>query len=230
MPAACDPAFLDGGGVEVWIASLATAAAWPELLSPEERVRAARLQGSDSRARFVAARTLLRRLLAPLLELEATSIPLVLSPTGKPALGAARAVQFSLAHAGEYVAVALAYGRAVGIDLEAPRALPDPAALARRFLHPAEAAIIAAAAESERALQFQRCWTRKEAVVKAWGTGMAEELKRFHVPLDAVLERATIERAGACWTLRDVPLPAVGYTCALVAAGEDCRFTARQAD
>lgn len=71
-------------------------------------------------------------------------------------------------------------GGCVGIDVEETRAIPDIAELAAQ-LHPREREGIRSLAASERTAAFYRCWTRKEAVLKALGKGLGLPLHDFQV-------------------------------------------------
>ena len=90
-------------------------------------------------------------------------------------------VSFNVSHSGGLGLIAIAEGeRRIGVDVERWRAQRDFRALAERFFHPEEAAAI-----GENHAAFLRCWTRKEAVVKALGVGLAHPLDRFVVDFDA---------------------------------------------
>ena len=90
-------------------------------------------------------------------------------------------VSFSVSHSGSLGLIAIAEGeRRIGVDVERLRLDTDFRALAERFFHPEEAAAIG----DDRAAFF-RCWTRKEAVVKALGLGLAHPLDSFVVDFDA---------------------------------------------
>ncbi|EST21818.1 hypothetical protein N566_27090 [Streptomycetaceae bacterium MP113-05] len=88
-------------------------------------------------------------------------------------------MHFSLSHTHGLVAVALA-DSAVGIDVEG---VPDArtAADIAPMLHPVERAELAALPASERPTAFARCWTRKEAYLKATGAGLTETPAATHV-------------------------------------------------
>jgi 4'-phosphopantetheinyl transferase len=89
-------------------------------------------------------------------------------------------VSFSVSHSGELGLIAIAEpGRRIGVDVEQLRPDRDVRALAERFFHPEEAAGIG----DDRAA-FYRCWTRKEAVVKALGLGLAHPLDSFVVDFE----------------------------------------------
>jgi 4'-phosphopantetheinyl transferase len=81
--------------------------------------------------------------------------------------------------------VALTRTGEVGIDVEQERPVRDALAIARRLFAPREYAWLRAQSAGEQDPAFLRCWTRKEAVVKAAGAGLRAPLDAFEVPLEA---------------------------------------------
>ena len=110
-------------------------------------------------------------------------------PHGKPVIEGS-AVEHSVAHSGDLVAVAVA-GAPVGVDVEQLDGRPrppggdgDPEALARLVLSAAEQATLAAVPPG-RARAFLVAWTRKEAVTKATGDGLRAAFSDVVVAADA---------------------------------------------
>ncbi|MGF1507207.1 MAG: 4'-phosphopantetheinyl transferase superfamily protein [Chloroflexi bacterium] len=169
--------------IDVWRAH---SAACLDVLSPGERQRADRCLNEQARAQFVVGRAVLRWLLAAL-----TGGPprIETGPYGKPYLPAHPVVQFNLSHSAGHIVIAVDRGRAVGVDIEAVRPLPDAAALAEVAFSPAERA--AAAADLD---EFFTLWTRKEALLKAMGTGFASTEQ-----ID--VRRSPLYAGGNWWTL-----------------------------
>ncbi|HQW90080.1 MAG TPA: 4'-phosphopantetheinyl transferase superfamily protein, partial [Nitrospira sp.] len=107
---------------------------------------------------------------------------------GKPALSgqscAVQDIQFSLSHSGAYAVVAVAAGRAVGVDVEVRRPDVDALKLAERFFAAGEAQqIIQAQGDAQQRL-FYRSWTAKEAYLKGRGVGLSLGLDRFEILFD----------------------------------------------
>ena len=101
---------------------------------------------------------------------------------GKPRLaGTGSEVEFSLSHSGQRVAVAVAAGIAVGVDVEWVGAERDLGALIERVLSPAERSHLAGLAGAARQEAFYRYWVRKEAAVKATGQGLSAPLRAITV-------------------------------------------------
>lgn len=202
---------------EVVVASLdMQALGFAALLSRDERQRAARFACDRHRRRFIVARARLRQLLGERLGEPPAAIEFVYGGHGKPALArrpCGRDLRFNLAHCDDVAVYAFADGAEVGVDVEAVRALEDADALAERCFSQAEYQAYRGLAERERPQGFFNCWTRKEAFIKALGSGLAHPLDSFDVSL-APGEPARILRAGGMpgercgWTLNGfVPGP-----------------------
>jgi 4'-phosphopantetheinyl transferase len=144
------------------------------------------------------------------------SVRVTRGEAGKPELeGSELAV--SLTHSGDAVLVAVALGGEVGVDAELLR--PDAAGwrLVDHALTASERARLDAVPAPDRAESFLRIWTRKEAILKAAGTGLGIDPRRVDLDgLDVVALPAELGPAGD-WTLVDVPLP--DYAAALARRG-----------
>ena len=216
---------LQAGDVHVWYVDLAVAAGTVARLaadlSPDERERADRFKLERDRRRFVLARRALRALLGGYLGVPPRELTLVYGAHGKPALGGQHAaLAFNVSHSGDVAVVAAGWSRALGVDVEAWRALPDLAALAARAFAPAERAVLDALAAIDQPAAFFRCWTRKEAFIKATGLGLAQPLGDFVVSLGPGEPARFLDIGGdaaalARWTLHDLT-PGEGYAGALV--------------
>jgi 4'-phosphopantetheinyl transferase len=154
-------------------------------LSGDERTRADRISSETERRRFVVARGVLRDILGRYLGVEPDRIELAYEKHGRPRLAetfAGSGVSFNLSHAGDLALYAFSRGRAVGVDVESVRRrVHDAERLARRFFSPTEYDAFLALPEEQKPLAFLRCWTRKEAFIKAIGEGLARSLSSFDV-------------------------------------------------
>ena len=220
------PADARGEPVRVWCLRLerdpARVAAWRAELSAEEQARAARFRQPDDVARLVLGRTALRRILGARLRCSPEAVSLVPGPNGKPVLSPdSPPWEFNLSHSGDWLLLALAWRRQVGIDVEAWRDL-EYAALAERAFAPEERAALAAAPAAERAATFFAVWTRKEALLKARGLGLgAFPLDEFAVePRPHVRPQVMRWRAeahpGRVWRLFTLPVAARCSSCLAV--------------
>lgn len=161
------------GGAAPHDASLAPASL--ALLSSAERARAQRFVFARDRVRYVQAHAALRQLLAQALgQADPAALVFGARADGKPWLPAAPRLRFNLSHSADTAVIALSDQAEVGVDVEHPHALPDALALAAAHATAAERAALATLpTPAQRAAAFLRLWTRKEACLKAVGSGLA---------------------------------------------------------
>jgi 4'-phosphopantetheinyl transferase len=174
------------------------------LLSAEEQARAGRFHFARDRRRFVCGRALVRTLLSQYLGEDPARIPLRVSPSGKPFL-AGSDFHFNLSHCEDRGVLAIA-SRPVGVDLEKLRNVPEALAIAERLFTDSENRALRGFSVQRRSEAFLRCWTRKEAYVKARGGGLATTpLDAFEVSLERGSSRLILkEQAEEDWALYDV--------------------------
>ena len=146
-----------------------------------EQERAARFHRDEDRLRYTASHAAVRAILGSYLGVEGSSLSFGASPDGKPRLAAGGALRFNLAHSGDLALLAVAHGLEVGVDVERHQPV-EHLELARRFFSAGEVAAIRAASAQD--LAFFRCWSRKEAFVKACGQGLSLPLNSFEVTVD----------------------------------------------
>ncbi|HMO52460.1 MAG TPA: 4'-phosphopantetheinyl transferase superfamily protein [Kiritimatiellia bacterium] len=168
-------------------AALTSAAAY---LTDEEFAQAEHMQMAAVKQRFIATRSSLRRILAGYLAggeyaapETARALCLQSGAHGKPALVPPR-VRFNLTHTDENCLIAVAAHAEVGIDMEAVTRQRPLERIVRRFFSPAEQAALSGLAGDALTSAFYRIWTRKEAVIKALGEGLACPLHSFDVSAD----------------------------------------------
>jgi 4'-phosphopantetheinyl transferase len=234
--AARDAERLDGGEVRVWSAHLdrLPAALLARSLSADEQERARRFHFERDRRRFAAARGLLRHLLGGYLGLDPARLRLRYGPWGKPSLAEDEGLRFNVSHSGGRALLAFAWRLDVGVDVERIRPVPEAEDLARRYFSPREGADLLRLAEGERQAAFFRCWTRKEAFVKATGDGLSRPLAAFDVTL-APGEPARLLRvdgepdAARRFWIEDVS-PAPDFAGALAVGGSPARVVCGEWD
>jgi 4'-phosphopantetheinyl transferase len=195
------------------------------LLSDEERERASRFRFERDRSRFVAGRSTLRRLLAEYLDCAPGEVEILYGPYGKPHV-AWPGLSFNVSHSGSCALFAFAPGFEVGIDVEIARGgRQDDEGVARRFFSPREVATLRAQPPGSRPLAFLRCWTRKEAYIKARGEGLQLSLHDFDVEFaadapPALLRTAWSDDEPADWNLQDLSSLSGGVAALAVRAPE----------
>ena len=135
----------------------------------------------------IVAHGRLREIIALYLHRPPQMLNILVGPHGKPCLvpeGTAKpALHYNLSHSSELAALAVCRSLPLGVDIEAHR--PVTEGLAERYFAAEEIRALAASPDTEREAAFFRCWTRKEALIKALARGMAQPLKGFAVDINA---------------------------------------------
>jgi medium-chain acyl-[acyl-carrier-protein] hydrolase len=199
-----------------------------ESLADDERERADRFHFDKDRRHFIAGRGCLRAVLGRYLGEAPGRLSFTYNFYGKPTLASATDLRFNLTHSHGLALVAVTRGREVGVDVEYVRRDLAGELLAERFFSPREAAALRALPEPQRREAFFRCWTRKEAYIKARGAGLSLPLDRFDVTLrpdEPAMLLATHDEPDEArrWTLRALT-PGEGYVGALAAEGDSWRL------
>ncbi|WP_367044724.1 4'-phosphopantetheinyl transferase superfamily protein [Streptomyces sp. Je 1-332] len=160
----------------------------PDWLDEKERTRLAGIPQPAARDAYVFAHWALRSVLGSSLDRSPRSVGFLRQPCpgcggahGRPAISdpepGREAVEFSMSHTGDHVAIAVAEAT-IGIDIES---WPTPESVADYlpFLHPREQQWLGNVPDDELVRDFARLWTRKEAMAKATGQGMAAIMNRL---------------------------------------------------
>ncbi len=163
--------------------------AWAAHLSSDEHSKAARFRFKADADRFMAARGAVRELVGRALDLDPASLRFDAGAHGKPFLAGGGALRFNVSHSGAWVLVALVEGTEVGIDIELARSDFDVLELGSTVFTDAEVADLTALSGAARRAAFFRLWTRKEAALKAWGTGFSLDPRRVHAGVDSAPTR-----------------------------------------
>ena len=155
--------------------------AYAPLLSEAERDRVGRYRFADHQRRYQIGHGALRLILAGYLKVEPTEINFRLGPRGKPYL-VGDGLQFNLSHSGKLALIGVAKHE-LGVDVEKVRHLESLTQIAQRHFSDSEYRKLDALPVDARELAFYRCWTRKEAYIKALGEGLSLALDSFDVSL-----------------------------------------------
>jgi len=177
-------------------------------LSDDECERAARFRFDHDRRRFVAGRSALRSLIAAYLDVAPAEVAFGYGPQGKQFVPGSM-LSFNVSHSGGCAVYAFGSCHEIGVDVE----LLDHARygddVTERFFSPDEVATLQALEPAMRPLAFLRCWTRKEAFIKARGEGLSLPLHEFDVAFapgtrPRILRTAWSAHEPAEWTLCDI--------------------------
>ena len=178
--------------VHIWLASLYVTSRVSDVLhqnlSSEEDERAGRFVFTRDRRNFIVARGILRDILAKYLDCQPKQIHFDYEPYGKPRISLSEItarLEFNLSHSSGFLVLAVADGRKVGIDIERVRSLPDLEQIASHAFSSHEQKELSTFTGEEKPHGFFRCWTRKEAYLKARGDGLSIPLDTFDMSLTA---------------------------------------------
>jgi 4'-phosphopantetheinyl transferase len=187
-----------------------------ERLSPDEQARTEKFKFARDRRRYVIAHAALRDILARYTHTGPADLQFDQGANGKPKLAApfgACGIDFNLSHSHETALVAVNDRHEIGVDIEYVKADFEIFAVANRFFTKREVTALRALPVLLRRKAFYKCWTSKEAFLKAKGTGLSGRLDEVQIALAG--ENVRIQAAVADWTLAELA-PRDGYEAALV--------------
>lgn len=216
--------------VHVWTADLSVDPdPFRAMLSSAEQERAERFRFRQDCDHFTVARGTLRVLLGKYLHTAPNVLEIAYGEHGKPHLITPETeIRFNLSHSHGRALIALAVGREVGVDIEYVRREVAEEKVARRFFSPAEVAALEGLPPEERGAAFFRCWSRKEAYLKARGDGIYYGLHHFTVSLAPGAPAALVANflhpeETSRWTLREVPV-GPDFAACVAAEGADWKL------
>jgi phosphopantetheinyl transferase len=181
--------------VTVWVArteSLLRARSSFKVLTDDDWASLAQLRAETTRNSAMAAKILLRLGLSQVVGrcVEPRDWQFQRTPLGKPLISKALpGVNFSVSHADAVTVVAASSSVNVGIDVE----LIDqdiPEGTLTGFCHPQERAVLQKLTPYQKAREFVRIWTHKEAYTKLLGSGHSMEFSSI---------RCLRDEAAASW-------------------------------
>lgn len=210
--------------IDVWLIPLIqpenSYASLTDLLSSSEQERAARFKFDVHRRRFVVAHAALRSILARYLKTSPANLQFVDNVNGKPKLAAEHAesgARFNLSHSFDSALLAVTQSREIGIDVELVKEDYAFDEVAVRFFTPRELAAFRALPVHLQRQGFFKCWTSKEAFLKAKGTGLSGKLDEVEITLSGE-QRVLIDASVPGWTLSELS-PGNNYEAAVVIEG-----------
>ncbi|MGH7796208.1 MAG: 4'-phosphopantetheinyl transferase family protein [Candidatus Binatia bacterium] len=213
------------GSIHVWAVALNDAQfdarSRPSRLSPEEQARAERFKFAKDRRRYRVAHVALREILAGYLKVATEDLQIVDGQNGKPQLAAGLAssgVEFNLSHSHERALIAVTQGLVVGIDVEFVKNEFGFHDIAEHFFTQREVSALHALPPPLQRQAFYKCWTSKEAFLKAKGTGLSGALDEVEISLTTA-HRVAIDASVDGWSLTELN-PGDAYEGALVVEGE----------
>lgn len=174
-------------------------------LSPDAKARSRDMSAAQERA---IRRFYLRLLLGAYLGLPGKDVLIERRIKGRPELYKTQSrgeINFNVSRSGGSYLIGISSGAAIGVDLEdIDRKIGKPRALAKRYFSASEIEALAAYEKEDLRHAFIRTWACKEAMVKANGVGIANQLCRFSVEVDRCKPPAVLQMLDddpAAWRL-----------------------------
>ncbi|MBF0491572.1 MAG: 4'-phosphopantetheinyl transferase superfamily protein [Deltaproteobacteria bacterium] len=208
---------LDENQIHLWCVSLEVQESELErlkkYLNKKEKFRSEKFYSREDQRRFVVSHAALQCLLKNYLDSE---YPFVFTENeyGKPFL-AKNSLQFNLSHSHELALIAFAKNTSLGIDVERIKENPNIPNIARRFFSVCEAEQLLSLPSAKQTDFFYRCWTQKEALIKALGLGFSESLEGLNQNTEWYIQELSVHSH---------------YKAALAVKGRDWKWELRQWD
>jgi 4'-phosphopantetheinyl transferase len=204
---------LADGRIDVWPVHVAVQpcelAEFERYLDQKEVAKARLFRFEHLRQRYAVIHGLLRILLGRYLREHPTNLLFSTGPNGKPRLEPLRRIQFNISHSDDIALFGFTTGCEIGVDVEKLRPVDDFVQIARRFFSPDETNEVMSTGPEDLRPAFFRCWTRKEAYLKAVGAGLQTPLDSFRVSINPPEPARLIHvngspEAAATWTLESI--------------------------
>jgi 4'-phosphopantetheinyl transferase len=196
-----------------------------DLLSSVEQDRASKFKFETDRRRYIIAHAALRSILSIYVNSPGRELQFASGPFGKPKLAPIhdqKKIAFNLSHSHEVALIAITQGREIGVDVERVREDFVFDEVAQRFFTARELAALHALPLHLQREAFYKCWTSKEAFLKAKGTGLSGQLDE----VELVLTDHVVSVKGTIPNLSLIELTVDrDYVAALVVDGVEPRLT-----
>jgi len=173
--------------IDVWLEKLSSSELKNKVqhvsLSKEEIDTANSFYFAKDRENYILSHQYLRFIISSYLQLPFDQITFKRMAQGKPIVSTKNIcnIEFNMAHSNDFLAIAIGTVNSVGIDIEAISEKQNVDGLAKHCFSFDEFKQYAEIHESLRPLAFFRGWARKEAYLKALGTGLSKDLRSFNV-------------------------------------------------
>ncbi len=170
-----------------------------QLLDAGETGRAERFRFEHDRTTYILAHAVWRIALAMCLDVAPTKVSLIAAPAGQPTLPGT-GLSTSLSHASDWVAIAVCRAATTGIDIEQEPSRVRLGDMIDTICTPAEMARVKSLEAAGRGTALLALWTRKEALLKAFGVGLGVDPTTIDAGTDDLVASPSIDGMfPACW-------------------------------
>lgn len=220
---AADNLALGENEIHVWLVATTVPevnlASCAGLLSSAEQARTEKFIFDKDRRLYILAHAALRSILCKYLDTPPARLEFIDGSNGKPKLTTDLLgdLRFNLSHSGERAMIAVAFGREIGVDIERVKEGFGFDEVAEHFFTAREVTALRALPSHLQRQAFYKCWTSKEAFLKAKGTGLSGKPDDVEILLAG--EAMRIEARVPGWTLTEID-PTGEYEAALVVEGD----------
>jgi 4'-phosphopantetheinyl transferase len=214
-------------GSLLWLIDLAlepSAVDWAAC-NADEQGRAQRFRFEQHARRFRAAHAAMRQIMGAQLGVSASALRWTVGAHGKPHLLDHPGWHFNLSHSGDWALLGMSPSSPIGVDIECCKAMNDMAGIVRHQFSEAEQAAYFQTPEPDQSDWFYRVWSRKEACLKALGSGLSVPSRTFDVDgSDASVDTTVPANGQLChMSVHSVPLPpSTGAKAAVALVRPDC--------
>ena len=154
-------------------------------LREDEKYRSEQFRRSEDRINFIVSRAVLKRLIASRIAVPVSEIIFKKNKFGKPQLKDYQKLQFNLSHSGKVGVIGFTKNSRIGVDVELMKEDLEFESMAKHHFSAEEYQLLLQQSGKRLRDYFYRCWTRKEALIKAEGSGISYPLDSFVVSMDS---------------------------------------------
>lgn len=200
-----------------------------QIISDSERSRAARFHFELHKKIFIGSRGILRIILGKYLQINPRRLQFEYGEFGKPYLAGeyGSKIKFNLSHSNDLAIFAVTRRREVGVDIEHINHSFVDERMVSQCLAPLETAHFQSLPKEKRNVFFFESWTRKEAFLKACGSGLAVAPNQLETLSFTDFSKSfagdNSEYRMSDWSLQTIPL-INGYAAALAVEGNSPRL------
>jgi len=151
------------------------------VISKDEKEKATKFRFKKDQNIFIISRGVLRILSAYYLNMGAKNIVFKYGEYGKPEYDFYSDLKFNISHSGDLIVLSFAKDFDIGVDIEKVKDDFDVLEIASNFFSTLEIETLKKIPKAQQVYYFYRCWTRKEAFIKAKSLGLSFPLDSFSV-------------------------------------------------